>query len=205
MLQPTFYISSMISCLSGRVASVNSNSVVIMTAGGVGYRVMVSPACLALCVYGAEVTIETYLAVKEDALDLYGFATGEERELFELFISISGVGPKTALNILALGASTDIAGAISRGDVGYLTKVSGIGKKTAERLVLELRSKIVSYVTASAKPGMPTVSSGMQDVVDGLEALGYSSLEVRETVQQLELAGKTSEQLLREALRMLGK
>lgn len=196
----------MIAGISGRVHSAQNNTVVIATASGVAYSIMVSPACLAQCMVGADVAIATYLAVKEDALDLYGFASGDEKYLFELFISVSGVGPKTALNILALGAVHDIAQAIARGDVTYLTKVSGIGKKTAERLVLELKTKLQNQsLSASSDLSISAGSSIVQDVVEGLEALGYSSLEVREVVQTLDVVGKTSEQLLRAALSLLSK
>ncbi len=196
----------MIYAIAGRVQSNTQGVLVIMTAGGVAYRIAASPACLAASNLGSEVVIETYLVVKEDALDLYGFASGDEKKLFELLISVSGVGPKTALNILALGAVGDIAGAVGRGDVAYLTKVSGIGKKTAERLVLELRTKISSTVNGqrsiTVAGGQPSI---VQDVAEGLEALGYSSIEVREVIQSLDATGKTSEQLLRAALSLLGK
>lgn len=195
----------MIAGISGRVQSSNNGELTIMTAGGVAYGLLASPTCLAECPVGRDVTIDTYLVVKEDALDLYGFASGDEKQLFKLLISISGVGPKTALNILALGAVGDIAGAIGQGDVAYLTKVSGIGKKTAERLVLELRSKLQHHSFAVSDASSTLGTSVVRDVAEGLEALGYSSLEVREVVQSLEVAGKTSEQLLREALSQLGK
>lgn len=174
-----------------------------MTRGGVAYGLLASLSCQAQCSVGTEVSIETYLVVKEDALDLYGFSSVDEKNLFELLISVSGVGPKTALNILALGVVTDIAGAIGRGDVVYLTKVSGIGKKTAERLVVELRSKLELQAGRLASSPLGT-STVMPDVIAGLEALGYAPLQARDIVQQLDTRDKTSEQLLREALRLLG-
>lgn len=196
----------MITLLQGKIIDKQHNELVLLTSGGVGYRVSASKQAIETFSVGHEITIETYLVVKEDALDLYGFASGDEKKLFELLISVSGVGPKTALNILALGAVGDIAGAVGRGDVAYLTKVSGIGKKTAERLVLELRTKVSSTVNGQRSTtvvgGQPSI---VQDVAEGLEALGYSSIEVREVIQSLDATGKTSEQLLRAALGMLGK
>lgn len=196
----------MIAAINGRIIGHSNGLLTVMTASGVAYLLAASAHCQQLYTVGADVTIDTYLVVKEDALDLYGFASTDEKKLFELLISISGVGPKTALNILALGAVGDIAGAIGRGDVAYLTKVSGIGKKTAERLVLELKSKLQNHSLAGSGSGAPTsTSSVLNDVTEGLEALGYSSIEVREVIQSLDVAGKTSEQLLRAALSQLGK
>lgn len=196
----------MISLLQGKIIDKQHNELVLLTSGGVGYHVSASKQAIETFSVGQEVIIETYLVVKEDALDLYGFASGDEKKLFELLISVSGVGPKTALNILALGPVGDIAGAVGRGDVTYLTKVSGIGKKTAERLVLELKSKLQNHSLAGSGSGAPTgMSSVLSDVSEGLEALGYSSIEVREVIQSLDATGKTSEQLLRAALGMLGK
>jgi Holliday junction DNA helicase RuvA len=196
----------MITLLQGKIIDKQHNELVLLTSGGVGYHVSASKQAIETFSVGHEITIETYLVVKEDALDLYGFASGDEKKLFELLISVSGVGPKTALNILALGAVGDIAGAVGRGDVTYLTKVSGIGKKTAERLVLELKSKLQNHSLAGSSSGAPTgMSSVLSDVSEGLEALGYSSIEVREVIQSLDATGKTSEQLLRAALGMLGK
>lgn len=200
-----YSIRAMISLLQGTVVSNRNGHLTLLTSSGVGYDVAASAATLAQAVVGSMLTLETRLVVKEDALDLYGFVSGDEKQLFDLLITVSGVGPKTALNILALGAINEIAGAIGRGDVTYLTKVSGIGKKTAERLVVELRAKFAQSVFSSESGPAGTVSSAMHDVVAGLEALGYSAIEVRETIESLETAGKTSEQLLREALGTLGK
>lgn len=174
-----------------------------MTAGGVGYKMFLSPAAAELCTVGKTVTVETYLVVKEDALDLFAFGGLPEKNLFKLLISVSGVGPKTALNILALGSAADISSAVARGDVSYLTKVSGIGKKIAERLVMELREKIGALTLGGGKGQPGAVGDGLSDVVEALESLGYSSQQARDTVKMLDAKGKNSEQLLREALRMI--
>lgn len=195
----------MISLLQGTVVGSRNGCLTILTSSGVGYAVSATAGALARAVVGSVITLDTYLVVKEDALDLYGFASGDEKHFFELLISVSGVGPKTALNILALGAVGDIASAIGRGDVAYLTKVSGIGKKTAERLVVELRAKLSQSAFLGGAGTVGAVTSVVQDVIAGLEALGYSAIEVREIIETLDTAGKTSEQLLREALGMLGK
>ncbi|MDP1709823.1 MAG: Holliday junction branch migration protein RuvA, partial [Candidatus Komeilibacteria bacterium] len=146
---------------------------------------------------GSEVEIETYLAVREDALDLYGFASAEERGLFKHFLSVSGIGPKTALHLLSLGSAVEIKNAIGRGDLDYLTRVSGIGKKIAERIVMELKSKL-----ASSEIGLPG-DGVLGDVVGGLMSLGYTAAEAREVVKNLDATGKSSEQLLKEALQRI--
>ena len=190
----------MISLIQGKIISNNGSEAIVLTAGGVGYRVMVSPAAAKKCTVGAEATIETYLVVREDALDLFGFGSTAEKGLFKNFLTVSGVGPKTALHLLLLGSVEEISMAIGRGDIDYLTKVSGIGKKTAERIVVELREKVVRGRSEESDGSMP-ISDALSDVVDALITLGYSSQEARDAARKLNAAGKTSEQLLREALR----
>lgn len=190
----------MISQLLGKIIANNGSEVVLMTAGGVGYRVNVSPKASENCGMGKEVVLETYLVVREDALELFGFANNSERELFKNCLSVSGIGPKSALNILKLGSVEEITLAIARGDIGYLTKVSGIGKKTAERLVVELRGKAAKGLSEEdlVKP-----AGVLGDVVEALMTLGYSAEAARDVAKSLKAEGKTSEQLLREALKMV--
>lgn len=190
----------MISLLQGKIISNSNSEVVVLTSGGVGYKVLVSPNAAQMCSVGYDVTLEVYLSVKEDALDLFGFAGPAERELFKNFLTVSGIGPKTALHLLSLGSVEEITLAIGRGDVEYLTKVSGIGKKTAERIVVELKSKVAKDMRDA---GVSIQSDALSDVIDGLITLGYSVLQAREAAKQLNPNGKTSEQLLREALRII--
>ncbi len=193
----------MISLIAGKVISKKEEEITIMTAGGVGYRLLASPGVLTSVKVGDEAQIETYLSVKEDALDLFGFASLAEKQLFKNFLSVSGVGPKTALHLLALGSVEEITLAIGRGDVEYLTKVSGIGKKTAERIVVELREKVAKESGIRNQESGAKSSDAVSDVIDGLVTLGYSNLEAREVVKKLDANGKTSEELLREALRAI--
>lgn len=174
-----------------------------MTAGGVGYRVMVSPGATNLCAVGSEVNLETYLIVREDVLDLFGFANESEKKLFKNLVSVSGVGPKTALHLLSLGSVAEIALAIGRGDLEFLTKVSGIGKKTAERIVVELREKMTKEQKNYSQVFSATENPAQNDAIEGLITLGYSVLQAREVVKKIETANKTSEQLLREALQKI--
>jgi len=177
----------------------NEGEIVLMTSGGVGYKMTVNPVSGQNWRVGQEAEIQTYLAVRETALDLYGFANEDERSLFLKLLDVSGVGPKTAMHILSLGSVSDISSAISRGDVDHLTKVSGIGKKTAERLVLELKGKI----GALSSPVIKGETNVIADVIDGLVAMGYSALQARDVVKGLDPTGKTSEKLLREALKAI--
>lgn len=178
----------------------NGVELVVMTAGGVGYKIAASPSVASSALMGSDVTIETYLVVKEDALELYGFGTSAEKELFKNCLSVSGIGPKSALNILKLGSVEEITLAIARGDLTYLTKVSGVGKKTAERLVVELRGKAAKGLSEEelVKP-----AGVLGDVVEALMTLGYSAEQAREVAKVLKPEGKTSEQLLREALQIM--
>jgi len=149
---------------------------------------------------GQDAELYTYLKVSEQAHDLYGFATKDEKAFFELLLSVKGVGPKGALNILSLGSIANIQDAIARADIGYLTQVSGLGKKTAERMCVELKSKVGKV----SKAGVPGSDSGvLGDVVEGLAAMGYTKEEAREAVQHLDATNKKAEALLREALSLL--
>ncbi len=189
----------MISHISGKIIDKYNQALVVMTNAGIGYEVLVSPTLF--LEQDEEVSLYTYLAVRESAMELYGFRNLAERDLFIKFLDVSGVGPKSALHLLSLGTVEEISGAISRGDVGYLTKVSGVGKKTAERIVVELKSKIADSMDIREE------ESGEQlgDVVDGLVSMGYSKEEARSVARGLEAGEKSSEQLLREALKSLAK
>jgi len=190
---------TMIAQLAGTIVSAK-NSIVVQTSGGVGYRVFVKQTDLPTYVNGREVSLFTYLKVGEQAMDLYGFQTLEDKIFFELLLSVSGVGPKSALNILCLGSLDQIQKAIGRGDVTYLTQVSGIGKKTAERMVVELKSKMGNLKTEIRNQG-DVVGDVLGEVVDGLVAMGYGKDEARAVAQGLDASGKTTEELLKEVLR----
>ena len=191
----------MISLIQGKVVSKVNNELTVMTAGGVGYRIMASPAALANTLVGNDATLSTFMVVKEDAMDLFGFANLAEKELFKNFLTVSGVGPKTALHLLELGSVEEITLAIGRSDVDYLTKVSGIGKKTAERIVVDLKNKVAKGISdAGVKLA---AGDAMTDVIDALVTLGYSALQARDAVKKLDADGKNSEQLLREVLQKI--
>ena len=166
----------MISFLRGRIINKGINYAIIET-HDLGYQVFAGETLLNDLKIGAETELYTHHQIKEDASDLYGFKTLEDLELFELLLTVSGVGPKSALGVLSIAASGDIKEAIVRGDANLLTKVSGIGKKTAERLVLELKTKVLRSGSATVTLNSAAASGG--DEIDALMSLGYSLSEAR--------------------------
>jgi Holliday junction DNA helicase RuvA len=180
-------------------------------AGGVGFQVAISLQTLqALPQPGQPVTLRTYLQVREDGLTLFGFATEEERQAFELLISVTGVGPRLALSALSGLDPGGLFDAIRRGDTARLTRIPGIGKKTAERLVLELRDKVDragprGRGAAPAAPGAPGPGGLFQDVVKALCNLGYRVEDAERATQKAlaEQPGQPIEAVLRQALRSL--
>jgi Holliday junction DNA helicase RuvA len=142
---------------------------VVIDVGGVGYEVFIPTTTFAAMPNsGAEVSLEIHTHVREDALTLYGFSSRQERRVFERLISISGIGPKLAVMILSGGSVEGLVGAIRRGDLARLTSIPGVGKKTAERIVVELRDKLQEFTEEPAKPVVET------DVLSALENLGYA-------------------------------
>ena len=192
----------MISFLKGTIHSVDKDNVVVQTTGGVGYKIFLSKNIVLKYLSGQEASFFTYLKVSDSALDLYGFENTEQKEFFELLLSVSGVGPKSAMNILNLGSIDDIKGAIARQDVKYLTTVQGMGQKTAERLVVELKNKIGKMENMAEITGDSQI---LADVIDGLASMGYGKEEAKDTVKSIDTKNKTTEQVLREALKRLSK
>jgi Holliday junction DNA helicase RuvA len=192
----------MISYLEGKIKNKGKNYLIILV-NGIGYKVFVNNAVLEDVSIGEDKEIYIFQNVKEDALDLYGFKNMEELELFELLLSISGIGPKGALAVLSIASVSDIKNSISRGDSSLLVKVSGIGKKTAERVVLELRDKV-----GSLESGVEGFESGAgsagSDEIDALMALGYSMNEAREALRKVAPEISDSGERIREALKKLG-
>ena len=140
----------------------------------------------------------THLHVKEDAMELYGFLHRSELEFFESLISISGIGPKSALGVLALAPVDNLKKAISSGDTSYLTKVSGIGRKTAEKIVLELKDKMGAGAGAFVAGELQEDS----DILEALVSLGYSQREAREMIQKIPANIKGRDQRIKEALKI---
>lgn len=192
----------MIYHLAGKVIFVGERFIVL-DVSGVGYKLNVTLDSLrdAAKSRGETASFWTHLAVKEDALDLYGFKKKTELEFFELLINVPGVGPRTALAVLNIASPDSIKSAISSGDATYLTKVSGIGRKTAEKIILELRDKF-----SSSKDGVwQTSLKEESDAIEALEALGYSVREAREAIKKVPKEIIETNQKIKESLRILGK
>ncbi len=192
----------MISYLKGKIIN-KGNGFVILEVNNIGYQVFVAPLLFADLNINQENELYIYQQVREDALNLYGFRNMEELEMFELLLSISGIGPKSALGVMSIASVADIKESIFRGDPGLLTKVSGIGRKTAERVVLELKEKIGKLVVDDG--GISKSSLGSSDEIDALMALGYSLSQARDALNGIDAKIKDSGERIRQALKILGK
>lgn len=191
----------MISHLRGSILEVTERYAVL-DVQGIGYKVYCAVDTLASLHVDDEVSLHTYLAVREDALDLYGFYSSEEKNFFELLISVSGIGPRSALGILSVTTVDTLKKAIGTGDTSYLTKVSGIGRKTAEKVVLELRDKLRANVDMKETPHALRAES---DVIEALKSLGYSQNEARDALKQVPDETIGTNARIREALKILGQ
>lgn len=188
----------MIAHITGTVISKGERYAVIET-NGVGYKIFVNSSINRVLTVGAEGKLWTHQHVREDAIELYGFLYAAELEFFELLIGISGIGPRSALGVLALASVDALKKAIGAGDTSYLTKVSGIGRKTAEKIILELRDKM-----GFGKDGMLHHELGHDaDVLDALISLGYSQKDAREILNKIPDTITGREARLKEALRFL--
>ncbi|MBU0647202.1 Holliday junction branch migration protein RuvA [Patescibacteria group bacterium] len=192
----------MIAFLSGKIKN-KSNGYIILEVNNIGYKVFISQIFFADLDINQAVDLYTHQYIREDALDLYGLRSLDELEFFELLISISGIGPKSALGVLSIAGINDIKESIVAGDPTLLTKVSGIGRKIAERVVLELREKIRKTNFVEEKTGSISSSSG--DEIDALLALGYSIIQARQALQAIDPKIKESGERIRQALRNLGR
>ncbi len=178
---------------------------VIVDTAGVGYELLISVNCAdRLPGKGQEVRLDTYLHVREDIMQLYGFADEAEKEMFLLLISISGIGPKLALTILSGRGATEIRNLVSRGDVAALTTIPGIGRKTAERIVVELRDKFSSLSEMEDTAGLSTPQA---EAVKALVALGYSrqiaEKALKKAISDFDADPDSVQNLIKTALKIL--
>ena len=190
----------MISYIKGTLVH-RGNGVVVVETSGLGYEIFVSAATLSvLPEVGETVKIHTHMNVKEDGISLYGFSTAEELELFHRLISVTGVGPKGALGFLSQLKPQEIILAILSDDVKTLSKAPGVGRKTAQRVILELKDKF----QIEAEELMPTGSNGAKfEAMDALAALGYSRSEAAKAVNGVAAEGMTTEDILKAALKKM--
>ena len=195
----------MIGSLRGRLTLKQAPSIII-ECQGVGYDVDTPMSTfLELPSIGAELLLFTHLVVREDAQTLYGFATEEERALFRMLLRISGVGAKMGLAILSAMSVDGFRRCVEYEDTASLVKVPGIGKKTADRLIIEMRDRIETP-TARTDSGQVTVEAGARsEAMDALIALGYKPREVNNLIGEVDIAGKSAEDIIRLALRQVAQ
>jgi len=186
----------MIGSIRGKII-LKKEKFLIVEVGGIGYKINVSPNALSKTQkLNDEVFLFIHTHVREDSLDLYGFLNYQELEFFEMLIGVSGIGPKGALAILGIATIETLKRAIGTGDTSYLTKISGIGKKTAEKIVIELRDKMGEVEKGSSM-------QGELDALEALKSLGYSQNEAREALKKVSPDSNTNTKI-REALKIMG-
>lgn len=196
------YTTLMISHLCGTVLH-TTDKTVTLDVNGVGYLVYSTTDTLSRInsFEDEKVKLWIHMSVRENALELFGFSTLEELEFFQMLIEISGIGPRGALGIIGMGSVDTLKNAIASGDTGYLTKVSGIGRKTAEKIVLELKDKL-TLRGHSAESGTLRSES---DVAQALMALGYPQHEIRDALKDIPDTATDTNSRIKEALKILGK
>lgn len=191
----------MIASLKGQLKAIRKDSLVVEVSG-VGYVVRVPASLVDQGLHlGQPIELHTHLYVRENELALYGFQTADELELFDILITVSGIGPRTALGALSAFAPETLRSIIAQGNASALTRIPGIGRKTAERMVIDLRDKIGPG--GEARP-MATFQEGDADVLNALTALGYSLVEAQEALASIEDGVKDLDQRILESLRYLG-
>jgi Holliday junction DNA helicase RuvA len=191
----------MIGFLKGKVELLK-RPFVIIDVNGVGYKVLVPETIYAKLSLGENLKIFTYTYVREDALDLFGFLEAEDLGLFESLLTVSGIGPKTALNIFSFGERKDIIEAIIKGDVTFFTSVPRLGTKNAQKIIIELKSKMGSSADLDLS-GKDLLANA--EVVQALKNFGFSAQEAQKAVREIKQVGLTTEEKIRLALKNLGK
>mgnify|MGYP005773887895 FL=1 len=196
----------MIGYLKGKILSLSQDTALIET-GGVGYEVLCSASVMSDLMGKDEGEVYTYLQVREDGISLFGFSSPAERNMFLKLVSVSGVGPKMGIAVLSGMDINSLAVAIASSDVKKLSTVKGLGKKTAERIILELREKVTaSEAPAPSKGGAPVLPAddGEEDAVVALMSLGFTRAESSRAIERAKSAGaSTIEEIIREALKTM--
>lgn len=184
----------MIGFIKGKILALTPETALIETASGVGFEVLVTGTAYDSLVGKKEGEVFTYLQVREDGVSLFGFSSSEEKEMFLKLVSVSGVGPKMGIAILSGMNAGEVATAIAMNDVKRLSTVKGMGKKTAERIILELREKVSANLSApsSGEPVSVRISSGDEDAVVALMTLGFTRAESVKAISRAREQGATS-------------
>jgi len=196
----------MIGSLRGRLAAKQAPSIIV-ECNGVGYEVETPMSTfLELPGVGSELFLHTHLLVREDAQILFGFATDEERQLFRTLLKVNRVGAKMALGILSTMTTNDFRRCVEYEDAATLSKVPGVGRKTAERLIIEMRDRIDKVGTIpGVSPAVTVEANARSEAFDALVALGYKPGEVNKLLSKLETDGQSAEDIIRQALRQVAK
>ncbi len=189
-------LERMIGSLRGKTIEKGPNWLLLEVAG-IGYRIKTSPAVLSKVRGEGETFLYTHHHIREDAEDLFGFLSQNDLELFEKLLTISGVGPKVAMTIMSVGSADEVKKAIMSGDLATMTSVPGVGKKTAQKIILELKGQLVEA------EGGPQGADG--EVVDALVNMGYPASQVRDVLKHVPTSVEGTSDRLREALRLLSK
>lgn len=187
-----YYVSIMIAQISGKIIE-QKDKEIVLDVGGIGYCVFTNYTNLDT---SEKITLYTHLVIKDDAHELYGFQNKEERDLFRVLISVSGVGPKTALQMLTLYSLPDLVRIIKSGDAKAIALVPGIGKKTSEKVVIDLKDKVDAFSSSSAKAST--------DLVEALLSLGYKDIQIRNVLPLVDEKLAIEKQIT-EALRLIQK
>lgn len=189
----------MFASIIGKVSAIQGNSVIVEN-NGIGYKIFVTSHLLGALAGESEVRLFLYTYVREDTLALYGFLESADLDMFEMLISVSGIGPRAALGILSIADAKTIRMAISREDPSILTRVSGVGKKTADRVILELKNKILK-LPALEEEGI----SADADTLEALTTMGYTASEAREALKGVSKDITDVGERVKAALRVVGK
>lgn len=193
----------MISYLTGTILHKDIKYVVLMTSGGVGYKVYTTLETLGQNSTGQAVELWIHTVVREDALDLYGFSNKRSLDFFELLLTISGIGPKSALGILSATTVDSIIEAITTGESAYLTKIAGIGKKVVEKIILELKGKIGDNFRSTSDTYK--VGNADVDALEALKSLGYTHKEAKDALDDVSGEIKGTGEKVKAALKLLGR
>ena len=191
----------MISYLKGTILKKNHKSIILLV-NNIGYKIFITPTLLDKLKPNQTLELFTYLRHKDDSMDLYGFTTKNKLDFFEILLTISGVGPKSALGILEVASLTQIKKAILRDDPSLLYKVSGIGKKTAERIEVELKNKLDSLPITDKEISLTDSDT---EVFDALVGLGYQERDVRQALKQLPETITSTNDKIKHSLKYLSK
>lgn len=194
--------------ISGKIAD-KANNYVVIDNGGMGYKIFMSPSVIEkLPDVGEFQKIHTYYYVREDVISLYGFLTNEELRMFELLLSVSGIGAKSAIQILSSITPSSFALAVISNDVSKIVKIPGIGSKTAARIILELKDKLKTEQAISKNEQVKEAIHEREkdtEAVVALQVLGYTRKEIEKALEKFETQNLTVEEIIRNALKILGK